>query len=814
MLPVTTGMDEAWAGIGVAGRALPSNAFTLDVQGRILSLGASAEAYLGWQPESDAPPKMFVDFVHPEDRALLSASHAFDKRLAVPHEFHFRLRCFDATYRLVRAHLIPAPTDAGFLIWHGSWIVVDNAGFIAERVVSGEPTYHPLFEMIPQIVWIANADGFVEYFNRRWSEFTGISIEDACGKGWIAALHPDDMLHPMLTRSEAISAGVPYEHEYRLWYAKDSTYRWQLARGVPERNTDGTIIRWFGTCTDIDEQKKREQRTARHLGFLSEVSTTLSASLDLHATLDALLYLVVPESADWGAIHLLEGDGRIRTAAVHHADPVRDVIAKKLVETYTIDPKGTHGTAVVLRTGRPEIMTEMRGPGFYEGVVVSEAIWVYEELGYHSRIVVPLVANGQLCGTLVAVWAQTERVYAKNDLPFFEDLAARAAVAIANAQAYAREQRLASAWQKASLPTSLPNVQCLRFYGVYEPGAFDEQVGGDWYDAMRLTDGRIVVSIGDVAGSGLEAAVTMGSVRQIIRGIAYVHADPALMLDAADKAIRAENPDRIVTAFVGVLDPITLTFTYANAGHPTPIVRQPDGTLLPLEVHGLPLGLRGRDEPGAQTIGLSDGCTIVLYTDGLTEATHDIAEGERRLHEALTDERIWSAKDPAAALRDAVLHENARDDIAIMVVHIDSSDDGAIGEKRLCWVFEVDDVEAAHRSRHEFVSYLVSRGVSEQDVYAAELVFGELIGNVVRHAPGPIEITLDWSDVSPVLHVIDKGPGFQHIAKLPSDIFSENGRGLYLIASLTEDFHVDRQLGKGSHAWAVLALTAPGRQMT
>jgi anti-sigma regulatory factor (Ser/Thr protein kinase) len=98
------------------------------------------------------------------------------------------------------------------------------------------------------------------------------------------------------------------------------------------------------------------------------------------------------------------------------------------------------------------------------------------------------------------------------------------------------------------------------------------------------------------------------------------------------------------------------------------------------------------------------------------------------------------------------------------------------------------------------------RGGGFEDVYAAELVFGELVGNAVRHAPGRVEVTIDWSTSAPVLHVLDRGPGFRHTPVLPDDPYSEYGRGLFLISSLTDDFRVSRRPNGGSHARAVLSV--------
>jgi signal transduction histidine kinase/serine phosphatase RsbU (regulator of sigma subunit) len=374
---------------------------------------------------------------------------------------------------------------------------------------------------------------------------------------------------------------------------------------------------------------------------------------------------------------------------------------------------------------------------------------------------------------------------------------------------YEREHRVADSFQRASLPQELPTVPGLTFNAIYSPGGNDAQVGGDWYDAVRLLDGRVVVSIGDVAGSGVRAAVTMGNMRQIIRGIAQVHADPVLMLNAADRALRSEHPELFVTAFVGILDPATRTLTYASAGHPPPYVRMPNGDVVPLAETGLPLGLRhSRVDNLARTVAIPDGALLVMYTDGLTEATRDALEGDARVRSALRRDEIARATNPAEALQHAVLDDGATgDDVAILTVWLGSADVPLSGAPLTTrWKFEADNAIAAQRARREFGDALRERGASFEDIYTAEVVFGELVGNVVRYAPGMAEVTVDWSGPLPVLHVVDDGPGFRHHAFLPNDIYAESGRGLYLITMLTEDFHVTKRPERGSHARAVLSL--------
>jgi anti-sigma regulatory factor (Ser/Thr protein kinase) len=109
-------------------------------------------------------------------------------------------------------------------------------------------------------------------------------------------------------------------------------------------------------------------------------------------------------------------------------------------------------------------------------------------------------------------------------------------------------------------------------------------------------------------------------------------------------------------------------------------------------------------------------------------------------------------------------------------------------------------------ARAEFAAAFREHGGAAEDVAMAEVVFGELVSNTVRYAPGAVEVIVDWSGPEPVLHVLDNGPGFRHISILPPDLLSESGRGLFIVSALTHDFRVSKRPAGGSHARAVLRL--------
>lgn len=120
-----------------------------------------------------------------------------------------------------------------------------------------------LADSLPQMVWITRADGFTEYYNRRWWDYTGLTYAQACGDGWSMLLHPDDKDRAIAQWQLSLQTGDSYEIEYRFRRAKDGEYRWFLGRGEPFRDQSGKIVRWFGTCTEIHDQKLAEQALRR-----------------------------------------------------------------------------------------------------------------------------------------------------------------------------------------------------------------------------------------------------------------------------------------------------------------------------------------------------------------------------------------------------------------------------------------------------------------------------------------------------------------------------------------------------------------------
>jgi PAS domain S-box-containing protein len=644
-------------------------------------------------------------------------------------------------------------------------------------------------DAVPQIFWTARADGAIDWYNRRWYEYTGQAETDAPGGGWDAVQHPRDQPDVQREWRRSLVTGKPFEMSHRL-RGIDGVYRWFLTRVVPQSAENGTIARWYGATTNVDA----ERRATLQLAFFAELGQHLTSLPTLDATLDAVVESLVPNFADWAMVELHD-DGETYIAAAEHAaaEPRRELHA-------LVGRRNADGTTLAvgdeaLRTGRAAIVYSDR-PSPDAGAA-----------GFTSAVAVPLVLETGVRGVLTLAMVEAAGAFSDADLPFVQEIARRIAPALARAEIYERERRIAQTFQNAVLPRRLPEIPGLRFDALYEPGKTEALVGGDWFDAFRLADGRIVLTIGDVVGSGLTAATTMGEARQSIRGAAAINPDPAILLDAADRILADSPEDRYATAWAGIVDPIDFSLRYASAGHPQPMVRDRNSNVRMLEGDGLPLGLAGTlaQRRTTFTTFIEPGSLLLLYTDGLIESARDAIRDEALLAAALAGVAP-NRRTTARELRDAVLgNEAAHDDVAILLVEFAerlTECGGNVRAKR--WNFDVSDPDETRAARGELAGELRAVGMNEENVLVAELIVAELLGNVVRYATGRVDLILDHSADVPVIHIIDGGTGFEHNPRLPADTYAESGRGLYIVAKLAREFTIARAPGGGSHVRVVL----------
>ncbi|HZO94730.1 MAG TPA: SpoIIE family protein phosphatase [Candidatus Baltobacteraceae bacterium] len=239
---------------------------------------------------------------------------------------------------------------------------------------------------------------------------------------------------------------------------------------------------------------------------------------------------------------------------------------------------------------------------------------------------------------------------------------------------YAGVRAVASSMQRASLPSELPSARGVEFAALYLPSVRTMTIGGDWYDAFELDDGSLAISIGDVQGHGVEAAVLMGKIRYSLRTIALraatLHSGgPASMLRSAEAALLSEHREAMATAFFAIVDPARTTITYASAGHPPPLFLSRDGGSAWAELGDPPLGCRLGDFPRRDhAMPLRDVARTIFYTDGLIEAERDIVRDLDVLRQTAERLRDRSLTHVPEALVERLHASVANDDVAVLVV--------------------------------------------------------------------------------------------------------------------------------------------------
>jgi PAS domain S-box-containing protein len=657
----------------------------------------------------------------------------------------------------------------------------------AEALAVGEARYASLANVVPQLIFTTNANGDTEYVNDRWVAYTGYDLNASRDGGWRNAVHPDQEPAIRDRWRHGLRTGEPLAAEFRLREGRTGRYRWFLLNAVPARGREGEIVAWIATCTDVDTQKRLEEREA----FLARAGERLGASLDVTATVAAMKALLIPRLADRTWVALLDDEGRYVLTGFGSTDISEELSARRELGT-SLAPALHEAVVRIVAAGDPMVLENP--PTFPDP-------WLHE-LDPGAAMIVPLVSGDVTIGAL-ALARRGGRGYELDETALVREFARRAALSLEHARLYERERTTADALQRAMLPSALPLLPDIRFSASYSAASESQRVGGDFYDAFELPDGRVALTIGDVTGHGLEAAVIMGEIRQALRAASFESAEPSAILDRASRLLIASGRSVFVTAIVGVLDPVTGRFAYATAGHPPPLVD--DGKeLRRLPGAGLPIGLR--DEQGVDfALRLRAPCTLVMFTDGLMEFARDLDAGELRIENAIRTLAREDIDHLAAALMKEVLGEDEpTDDIAILTVTIERFAADLPGDERE-WRFVSDDARTGAAVRRD-IGALVSAWTGREDVaYASELAFGELVANAVRHAPGPVRViaSTDGDGVATVV-VEDTGAGFTDTGE-PFDPYAETGRGLGLVRAVADEVKIEPILRGGTRVTVTFA---------
>ncbi|MGW0762380.1 SpoIIE family protein phosphatase [Streptomyces sp. NPDC002814] len=424
----------------------------------------------------------------------------------------------------------------------------------------------------------------------------------------------------------------------------------------------GNVLGVAASVVDITEQYRAgvEAETARRrLALIADASTRIGTTLDLDRTARELADVAVPELADVAAVDLLEAvmDGRRSSLGPSEAAVIRALAVRAEHDTEALgaaDPAGQvarYGpdrlVTECVRTGRPVMVAQVKDEDLPRIARSPEAAELLARAGVHSYLAVPLIARGEVLGALDLKRSRNPQPFSEDDLLLARELAARAAVQIDNARWYQSARDTALTLQRSLLPSHPRVTGGLEVASRYQPAGATSEVGGDWFDVIPLDGGKTALVVGDVMGSGITAAATMGRLRTATNTLAALDLDPSVLLDHLDR-ITQDLDHSIATCQYAIHDPHLRQCRIANAGHLPPVRlcpgRAPELLELPT---GAPLGVGGVAF-STTTVDLEPGDRLVFYTDGLVEtrqhplderldALLDLLDGPDRPLEELCD---------------------------------------------------------------------------------------------------------------------------------------------------------------------------------
>nr|WP_307718352.1 SpoIIE family protein phosphatase [Streptomyces sp. JHA26] len=552
------------------------------------------------------------------------------------------------------------------------------------------------------------------------------------------------------------------------------------------------VVATIRDTTELRAVIGRAEAVRERLLLLYEAGARIGSTLDVTTTARELTRVVVPRFSDFATVDLAEAVFRGEEPGESDSTlaPMRRAAVAGLHDDHPLHPPGRS-------TGTVPTSTDSLGGSerhsFPEGNAEA-ALARYErdpeharrllDYGFHSVLGIPLHARGVVLGTVNFWRSQNPAPFDADDEEFARELVARAAMCVDNARRYTREHETAVALQRSLLPREVPRQNALDV--AYRYLAAEAGVGGDWFDVIPLSGARVALVVGDVVGHGLHASATMGRLRTAVHNFAALDLPADELLARLDELVlridQEGAPDRSeiagVTCLYAIYDPVAGRLSLSRAGHPSPALVLPDGTVcFPDSPAGLPLGVGSGLPFEAVGIDVPEGSRLVLYTDGLVEARgQDIDEGMELLRRSLARAGRTPEETCARVLADVPVRP-PQDDVALLVAGTRLLDPARVA------VWDVDrDPAVVSRVRREVTDRLSEWGLDEE-AFVTELILSELLTNAVRYGADPVRVRL-LLDRALICEVSDGSSTAPHLRYAATT--DEGGRGLFLVAQLAD----------------------------
>ncbi len=542
--------------------------------------------------------------------------------------------------------------------------------------------------------------------------------------------------------------------------------------------------------------------------MLEDTFTRIGDTLDIEQVASELLSALVPHfcnAADLLLLESLAGDDELPADGPEGSVPLRRIALRHERQ----DPawEAAFPTGEILRypantpyydcmdTAKPVLAATVSKAQAGEIAKAWQRKPVAKLLSGASMLMLPLVARGTTLGFFACTRQEGFRRFDAYDTEIGMDFASRAAMFIDNARRYSREHATALTLQRSMLPTGLSSPSSVEVRHRYLPGSKLIEVGGDWYESIALPGGRVALVVGDVAGHGVRAAVTMGRLRTAIHTLAMLELPPAESLQQLDELMHTlgEREPHFATCAFAVFDAVSGECEVAVAGHLPPLLVHPDGSNELLDVPpSPPLGI-GDGEVESRRFMVEDGSLFVLYTDGLVENKgQDISDGLARLR------GIFGPGSPTRPLEelckatlDGVYSDHQRDDIAVLIARLRRLP----ADNHASWTFE-PKLTAVREARAALTEPMKRWGLEDM-LPTTELLVSELVTNAIRYSHGDVTLRL-VNEKALVCEVLDNSAALPRLRQANGE--DENGRGLQVVRQLSKRWGA-RRTPAGKVVW-------------